>query len=55
MTDFKVAHIREQGADLIIVFVADQVRWLPDDEKKGLSNALTLCAHSAALKGHVVL
>lgn len=55
MADFQLAHIREQGVDLIVVFVAERVRWIPDDEKQALSNGLALCARSAGLAGHVVL
>ena len=55
MSDFQVAHIREQGVDLIIVFVAERVRRIPDSEKQALAAGLTLCAHTAGLAGHVVL
>lgn len=55
MVDFQVAHLREQGVDLIIVFVAEHVSRIPDNEKQALATALTLCAHGAGLAGHVVL
>ena len=55
MQQFDVAHIREQGQDLIIVFVSDQVRYMSDQDRAGLSAALTLCSHSAGLAGAVVL
>lgn len=55
MQSFDVAHIREQGVDLIIVFVSDTVRWMSDEERNQILTALTLCAHSADLAGYVVL
>jgi hypothetical protein len=50
-----VAHIREQGVDLIIVFVSDRVRWMNDTDVRSIVAGLTVCARSAGLAGHVVL
>jgi hypothetical protein len=47
--------LREQGVDLIVVFVAERVRLIPDNEKQALAGGLTLCARSAGLAGQVVL
>ena len=55
MQQFEVAHIREQGQDLIIVFVSDRVRHMTDQDRANLSMALTLCSRSAGLAGAVVL
>jgi len=52
---FKVAHIREQGVDLIIVFVNSSVAHVLDSEKAQLLGALQLCANSAGLRGSAVL
>jgi hypothetical protein len=55
MQNFDVAHVREQGVDLIIVFVAERVRSMSTSDTNGLITSLTLCARSAGLAGHVVL
>jgi hypothetical protein len=55
MQQFKVAHINEQGQDLIIVFVSDTVQALSSQQKSGLLSALQVCATSAGLRGVVVL
>jgi hypothetical protein len=54
MTDFQVAHIREQGQDLIIVFVSDSFGRAPDAEKRATTMALQQCARAAGLAGAVV-
>lgn len=55
MERFKVAHIREQGVDLIIVFVNRSVAHRLDSEKAQLRGELQMCASSADLRGSVVL
>jgi hypothetical protein len=55
MQQFDVAHVRERGVDLIIVFVNDRVRYMSDEDRGALAVALTLCARSAGLAGAVVL
>jgi hypothetical protein len=55
MQTFKVAHIREQNVNLVIVFVSDAAGRLPDSEKSRLLAALQGCAISAGLAGTVVL
>ena len=55
MQKFKVAHIREQGQDMIIVFVNAQVGTWSDERREQLSEQLQICANSANLAGLVVL
>lgn len=55
MQQFDVAHLREQGVDLIIVFVNEQVRYMTAHDRNSLVAALTICARSAGLAGVVVL
>ena len=55
MQTFDVAHIREQGVDLIIVFLDHSVQYKTDAERSQIAGALQLCARSAGLAGTVVL
>lgn len=55
MQSFKVAHFREQGVDLIVVFVNESVGRMADSERQRILNALQLCANGAGLAGSVVL
>ncbi len=55
MQNFKVAHVNEQGQDLVIVFVSDQVQFRSSQEKDSLLASLQICASSAGLRGAVVL
>lgn len=55
MTTYKIAHIHEQGQDLIIIPLNDQFEHTTDEEKAGLELHLQRCATSAGLRGHVVL
>jgi hypothetical protein len=55
MATFKVAHVKEQGQDMIIVFVSDSVGRMPTDEQNKLRSRLEACAHSAGLRGSAVL
>jgi hypothetical protein len=52
---FDVAHLREQGVDLIIVFVDRRVANMSDNERNEIVARLSLCARSAGLPGSVVL
>lgn len=54
MSEWHIAHIREQGIDLIIVPLDDQFEYKPDDLKQELIDGLQLCAGSAGLAGKVV-
>lgn len=55
MQKFKVAHLREQGQDMIIVFVDAKVGTWTDEKRQQLSAQLQICAESAGLAGLVVL
>jgi hypothetical protein len=55
MQYFDIAHVREQGVDLIIVFVDQRVGRVTDGERAEVSARLTLCSRSAGLAGFVVL
>lgn len=54
MERFKVAHIREQGQDLIIVLVSSSFGFKSKAEQNQLPDALQACATSAGLAGTVV-
>jgi len=51
---FEVAHIREQGVDLIIIPVDSQFRFKSDNEQEQTTSALQVCATRAGLRGTVV-
>lgn len=56
MTTYKIAHLHEQGQDLIIIPLNDQFDYTTTDEQKAAHAAhLQRCTTSAGLKGHVVL
>lgn len=55
MQSFDVAHRREQGVDLIIVFVDERVGRTPDSDQGAIMSRLTLCARNAGLAGSVLL
>lgn len=54
METFDVAHLHEQGVDLIIVWVAPFFGSMVAAEQERQIAALTLCAHKAGLAGTVV-
>lgn len=54
MAQFDVAHIREQGVDLIIVPLKSDFGYKTDDEKDDVRAALQLGARQAGLSGTVV-
>jgi len=53
-TTFEIAHIREQGVDLIIVFLASVFGTLPAAEQQQTILQLTACARGAGLAGTVI-
>jgi virulence-associated protein VagC len=55
MTTYKIAHIHEQGQDLIIVPLDQRFDHTNDEQKAEFAAHLQRCATSAGLKGHVVL
>lgn len=54
MSQFKVAHIRQQGIDLIIVPLDSSFDYKSSTEKNGIVNSLQFHANSAGLRGTVV-
>lgn len=55
MTTFKIAHIREQGQDMIIMPLDDSFQYKSNTEQNAVRNSLQLNARSARLAGTVVL
>jgi len=56
MTTYKIAHIHEQGQDLIIIPLDERFDYSTSDEKKAeVAAYLQRCSTSAGLKGHVVI
>lgn len=54
MQKFKVAHLNEQGQDIIIILVNNNFGYISNSEQNQIKNSLQLCATSAGLKGTVV-
>lgn len=54
METFEVAHINEQGQDIIIVVVTSSFGTFGRTEQNRLKNLLQVAANSAGLKGTVV-
>jgi predicted class III extradiol MEMO1 family dioxygenase len=55
MGRFQVAHIREQGQDLIVIFVSDAMHYEPDTERSKALLSLQIASRRAGLAGAVVL
>lgn len=55
MSKFQVAHIREQGQNMIIVFVDKKVGSMTSSDRAEIMATLQSCATSAGLAGNVVL
>jgi hypothetical protein len=54
MNKFKVAHLREQGVDLIIIPLDKDLSRKPPSEQSDIADSLQACAMSAGLAGTVV-
>ena len=54
MASFKVAHVREQGVDLILVPLDRSFDYKSTQEKSEVIDGLQTCATSAGLAGTVV-
>lgn len=52
---FDVAHVREQGQDMIVFPLNSQVQYRSDQERSQMMYALQMCASSAGLAGTVVM
>lgn len=55
MTSYDVAHIREQGEDLVIIFVSNDFGYIGDTEQSRQMVLFQRAANSARLEGNVVL
>lgn len=55
MTTFKLAHLREQGQDMIIVPVNPSIGYSSQHEQHSLTETLQVAATSAGLEGTVVI
>lgn len=54
MATFQIAHIREQGVDMIIVIVDQHFGQRPPQEQSKIIESLQSCARAAGLAGTVV-
>lgn len=54
MSDFDVAHINEQGVNLIIIPLESSFGLKSQEDQTAITNELQLCAASAGLAGTVV-
>jgi hypothetical protein len=54
MPKFKVANFREQGVDLVVVFLDSSFDRKSTDEQSDAITALQLCASSAGLPGTLI-
>jgi hypothetical protein len=54
MPEYKVAHIHEQGQDMIVVPLDRSFGYKTTQEQNQISAALQLCASRAGLRGTVV-
>jgi hypothetical protein len=55
MTTFEVAHINQQGVNVVVVFVAPAVAHKSSEEQNAIAANLQLCAQSANLAGNVAM
>lgn len=54
MATYEIAHIREQGQDIIVVVVKSNFKHMPSADQEAFCVSLTQCARSAGLAGTVV-
>lgn len=55
MTTFEVAHINQQGVNVVVVFVAPAVAHKSTEEQNAIAANLQLCAQSADLAGNIAM
>ena len=55
MARFDIAHIHEQGQDMIIAFVNSAVGYKPTEDMEAIRQAIEGCANSAGLRGQAAL
>ncbi len=54
MPRFKVAHLREQGQDIVVILVNAEFAFKPADEQSNIISKLQRQSTSAGMKGTVV-
>jgi hypothetical protein len=54
MQKYGVAHINEQGVDLVIIPLADDYEWKTGAHQRQIIAGLQVCASAAGLRGTVV-
>jgi len=55
VTTFEIAHINEQGVNVVVVFVDQAVAQKSAEEQTAIAAGLQLCAQSANLAGNVAM
>jgi hypothetical protein len=55
MTTFEIAHINEQGVNVVVVFVDAAVARKSSAEQNEIAASLQLCARSAGLAGNIAM
>jgi hypothetical protein len=55
VTDFQIAHINEQGVDVVVVFVDAAIAHKSAAEQNELAAGLQICAQSANLRGNIAM
>lgn len=54
MSEFEIAHIREQGQDMIVVPLSDEFGRKTPQQQAATERELQICANAAGLAGTVV-
>jgi hypothetical protein len=55
MTTFEIAHINEQGVNVVVVFVDPAVAHKTAADQNAIAGGLQLCARSANLAGNIAM
>ena len=55
MTTFEIAHINEQGVNVVVVFVDPAVAQKSPEEQNALATSLQLCSQGAGLAGNIAM
>jgi hypothetical protein len=55
MTTFKIAHINENGVNVVVVFVDPAIAHKSASEQNAIAASLQLCAQSAKLAGNIAM
>jgi len=55
MTTFQIAHINEQGVNVVVVFVDPAVAFKSAQEQNLIATSLQLCAQAGGLAGNIAM